>query len=129
MIRHPEGKGAGETSDHYASTHDVAPTILGFLGIEPPQPMDGQDLSVLFDGEEPGERSHFTAGYHNFVWARDGEYAMISRRDRQNPRLYDLRRDPDMQQDIAAGHPDVVSRMFDEYVLGDAGGSLPDYDG
>jgi arylsulfatase A-like enzyme len=129
MIRHPEGKGAGETSDHYASTHDVAPTILGFLGIEPEQPMEGQDLSVLFDGGQPGERSHFTAGYHNFVWARDGGYAMVSRQDRENPRLYDLRRDPEMQQDIAAGHPDVVRRMFDQYVLEDAGGSLPDYDG
>jgi hypothetical protein len=91
--------------------------------------MDGQDLSVLLDGGEPGERPHFTAGYHNFVWARDGDYAMISRHDRQNPRLYDLRRDPEMQQDIAVGHPDVVRRMFDGYVLGDAGGSLPDYDG
>jgi arylsulfatase A-like enzyme len=128
MIRHPEGKAAGETSDYYASTHDVAPTILGFLGIEPEQPMEGQDLSVLFDGEEPGERSHFTAGYHNFVWARDREYAMISRQDQESPRLYDLRRDPAMQQDIAAGQPDVVRRMFDKYVLGDAGGSLPDYD-
>jgi arylsulfatase A-like enzyme len=129
MIRHPEGKGAGETSDYYASTHDVAPTILGFLGIEPEQPMEGQDLSVLFDGEEPGVRSHFTAGYHNFVWARDSGYAMISRQDRENARLYDLRRDPEMQQDISAGHPDVVRQMFDKYVLGDAGGPLPDYNG
>src|ERR687883_1730113 len=77
LIRHPEGKGAGMTSDYYASTHDVAPTILGFLGVEPLQALDGQDLSVLFDGEEPGERSHFTAGYHNFVWTRDREYSMI----------------------------------------------------
>src|SRR5919202_2677288 len=28
MVRHPEGKGAGKTSEFYASTHDVAPTIL-----------------------------------------------------------------------------------------------------
>jgi arylsulfatase A-like enzyme len=129
MIRHPEATRGGETSDYYASTHDVAPTILGFLGIEPEQPMDGQDLSVLFDGGQPEERAHFTAGYHNFVWARDREYAMVSRQDRENTRLYDLRRDPEMQQDISAGYPDVVRRMFDKYVLGDAGGSLPDYDG
>src|SRR3712207_8688581 len=29
LIRHPEGAGAGQTSDFYASTHDVAPTVLG----------------------------------------------------------------------------------------------------
>ena len=36
MIRHPSGKGAGQTSDYFASTHDVAPTVLGALGIEVP---------------------------------------------------------------------------------------------
>jgi arylsulfatase A-like enzyme len=128
MIRHPEGKGGGQTSDYYASTHDVAPTILGYLGIDQPQPMDGQDLSVLFDGGEPEERNHFTAGYHKYVWARDAEHAMISRYDGEIARLYDVRQDPEMQQDIAAGHPDVIGRMYQGYVLGDAGGSLPDYD-
>src|SRR3712207_9441874 len=34
FIRHPGGKGAGQTSDYYASTHDVAPTVLGSLRIE-----------------------------------------------------------------------------------------------
>jgi arylsulfatase A-like enzyme len=128
LIRHPEGKKGGSSSDYYASTHDVAPTILGFLGIEPPDPMDGQDLSGLLDGYEPEERPHFTSGYHTFVWTRDGEYAMISRYDGENARLYDVRQDPEMQQDIAAGHPDVIGRMYQGYVLDDAGGSLPDYD-
>ena len=127
MIRHPEGKGAGETSDHYASTHDVAPTILGFLGIEPEQPMEGQDLSVLFDGEEPGERSHFTLGYSEFVWARDEGFAMFGRNDGEEAKLYDLLADPKMDSDVAAKRPDVVRRMFDEYVIGDAGGPLPTY--
>jgi arylsulfatase A-like enzyme len=129
MIRHPDGRRGGEASDYYASTHDVPPTILGFLGIELESPMDGQDLSILLDGGQPEERAHFTSGYHTFVWARDGEYAMISSHDGENARLYDIRADPKMRQDIAAGHPEVVRRMFDDYVLGDAGGALPDYDG
>ena len=33
MIRHPEGKRAGETSDYFVSTHDVAPSILSFQGL------------------------------------------------------------------------------------------------
>jgi hypothetical protein len=32
-----------------------------------------------------------------------------------------------MDRDVAAKRPDVVSRMFDEYVIGDAGGPLPTY--
>jgi arylsulfatase A-like enzyme len=129
LIRHPEGRGAGETSDHYASTHDVAPTILGFLGIEPRSPMEGQDLSVLFDGGDPDPRPHFTLGYHTYVWARDDRYVMFGSHDRASAKLFDLREDPEMRQDIAVGHPDVVGRMFDEYVIGDAGGPLPEYDG
>jgi arylsulfatase A-like enzyme len=39
MMRHPEGKMAGETSAYFAQTHDVAPTVLGHLGLEPPEPM------------------------------------------------------------------------------------------
>jgi arylsulfatase A-like enzyme len=65
LVRHPEGKGAGVVSDYYASTHDVAPTVLGFLGIEPPRPMDGQDLLVLLEGGDPEPREHFTQGYDN----------------------------------------------------------------
>src|SRR5918995_1183960 len=127
FIRHPEGKGGGETSDFFASTHDVAPTILGILGVVPESPMDGQDLSVLFDGGQPQERNHFTLGYDEYVWTRDERYAMVSRNDGAEARLYDLSTDPQMNTDIAGDNPDVTRRMFDEYVLGDAGGSLPRY--
>ena len=127
LIRHPEGKGAGEASDFFASTHDVAPTILGFLGVEPEQPMDGGDLSVLLEGENPDPRPHFTLGYSEFVWARDEGYAMFGRNNGRRARLYDLANDPKMDEDVAAEHPEMVRRMFDEYVLGDAGGPLPTY--
>jgi len=127
MIRHPEGKGAGETSDYYASTHDVAPTILGFLDMEQRSPMDGQDLSVIFGGGQPSERNHFTLGYDEYVWARDDRYVLLSRNDRAQTKLYDMSADPDMNTDIADANPDVARRMFDDYVIGDAGGPLPRY--
>jgi arylsulfatase A-like enzyme len=127
FVRHPDGDRAGETSDYFASTHDVAPTILGLLGLEPESPMDGQDLSVLFDGGQPQERSHFTLGYDEYVWTRDDRYVMVSRNDGADARLYDLSADPRMNEDIAGDNPDVVERMFDEYVVGDAGGPLPRY--
>jgi arylsulfatase A-like enzyme len=127
LIRHPEGKGAGTTSDYYASTHDVAPTVLGFLGIESPQELDGQDLSVMLEGGEPEARPHFTLGYHDHVFTRDEEYAMMSRNDGSEARLYDLREDPGMYENVAGQLPNVVRRMFDDYVLEDAGGPLPRY--
>ena len=90
--------------------------------------MDGQDLSVLLDGGEPEERGHFTLGYHDFVWARDDQYVMVSRYDRTKARLYDIGKDPAQSNDIAGERPDVVRRMFDDYVLKEAGGQLPLYD-
>jgi arylsulfatase A-like enzyme len=127
LIRHPGGKGSGTTSDYYASTHDVAPTILGFLGIEPQQELDGQDLTVMLEDREPEARPHFTLGYHDHVFTRDEDYAMISRNDGTEAKLYDLNEDPGMYKDVAGENPDVTRRMFDNYVLEDAGGPLPRY--
>jgi arylsulfatase A-like enzyme len=127
LVRHPEGKGAGETSDYYASTHDVAPTILGFLGLEPPEPMEGQNLLKLVDGEQPEPRPHFTLGFHDHAWCRDEDYAMFCRYDGTEPKLFDLRTDHEMNTDIAGMRPAIVQRMFLDYVIGDAGGPLPSY--
>jgi arylsulfatase A-like enzyme len=127
FIRHPEGKGAGQTSDYYASTHDVTPTVLGFLGKEAVGPMDGQDLSVLLDGGDPEPRKHFTLGFHDHVWVRDERYVMFSRHDGKNAKLYDIREDPNMSNDIANDRSKVVKHMFEYYILKDAGGPLPNY--
>ncbi|MGH3147731.1 MAG: sulfatase, partial [Rubrobacter sp.] len=128
FIRHPEGQGAGEASDYHASTHDVAPTILGFLGIDTPEQMEGQDLSVVFGNGQPEERAHFTAGYNEHVWARDNDYALICKYDGSEALLFDLQRDPEMRQDVAVQNQPVLNRMFTDYVLADAGGPLPVYE-
>ncbi len=128
FIRHPGGKGAGQTSDYYASTHDVTPTIVNFLGIEPQQPLDGQDLSAALDGGELEPRNYFTLGYNDHVWARDERYVMFSLNDGSDAKLYDIQADPEQRGDIAADEPNIVKRMFEGYVLRDAGGPLPTYD-
>jgi arylsulfatase A-like enzyme len=128
-VRHPEGKGAGETSDFYASIHDIAPTVLGQMDMELPQPMDGQDLTPVLEGGKPEqERPYFTLGYDNYSWAQDEKYAVSVRNDGQEARLYDLRDDPKMNRNIAGDRPDIVKKIFDEYIMKDAGGEpLPMY--
>ncbi len=126
FIRHPEGKGAGWTSDYYASTFDVAPTVLGVLGMEQHPPMDGQDLSALLDGKAPAqERPHFTLGMGDYVWTRDEHYVMFSRNDMADARLYDARTDPGQTRDLASESSGTVQSMFENYILKDVGGSLP----
>ena len=51
VIVHPDDRAAGEVSQHFASTHDVGPTVLSMVGIEPPAWMNGTDLAVHDGGQ------------------------------------------------------------------------------
>lgn len=127
LVRHPQGKKAGETTDYFASTHDIAPTVLGALGMDKPDPMDGHNLYALFEDDAVDARPYFTLGYKNHSWARDDRYALISGNNGGGAKLFDIVGDPDMNKDIAGANPDVVKRMFEDYIMKDAGGSLPEY--
>jgi arylsulfatase A-like enzyme len=124
IIRHPEGKRAGETSDYFASTHDVAPTILSFQGLTVPGKMDGEDLTVMFDGADPPERPHWTTAYADHVAAGDGRWLLIADNQGKERRLFDTEADPDEENDVAADNPDVVNRLWGN-IVEDAGGTMP----
>jgi hypothetical protein len=47
--------------------------------------------------------------------------------DGSGAKLFELKSDPQMNRDVAASNPGVARRLFDDYVLGDAGGPLPTY--
>ena len=76
-------------------------------------------------GKDPVPREHLTSGYKEYVWARDDRHVMFSRNDGSEPRLYYAQIDPWQERDLAENDPDTVGRMFEEYVIKDAGGSLP----
>lgn len=124
MLRHPERRGAGTTSDFFASTHDVAPTALAAAGLAPPGAMDGEDLGVVAEGGKPPERSVFTASYDDSVVAGDGRWLLLADNLGIEKRLYDTRRDPGEQVDVASRRPGAVRRLWNA-VLEDAGGTLP----
>jgi arylsulfatase A-like enzyme len=126
MVRHPQGKGAGRTSGFYASTHDVAPTILGFLGVEQPEPMDGQDLMPLLESKDPERaRDHITQGYYGYVCCRDERRVMFCRADGTDAHLFDAINDVDQRRNLAEAEPETVRNMYEEYVRKDAGEALP----
>ncbi len=126
MIRSPEGKAAGQTSDFFASTHDIQATILGFLGVGASGESDSLDLMPLLDGEQPEEeRPHFSMGYHDHAWARDEEYIMFCANDGSDAHLFDAKKDPEQNTDLAEENPDIVQKMYDDYIIADAGGEAP----
>jgi arylsulfatase A-like enzyme len=128
MVRHPKGEGAGKSSDFYASTHDVAPTILGFLGVEQPEPMDGQDLAPILQGKDPQRpRDHITQGYYRYLCCRDDHRVMFCRTDGADAHLFDAVNDVDQRRDLAEAEPETVKMMFEEYAQKDAAGRLPGF--
>lgn len=124
LMKHPGGKKAGETSDHFASIHDIAPTVLGALGKEKPDSMDGQNLYPLFEDNAPEARPYFTLGYKDYSWARDDRYAIFAKNNGGDAKLFDIEKDPEMNENIAGANPEIVKSMFEDYILRDAGGSL-----
>jgi arylsulfatase A-like enzyme len=118
LIRHPAGKAKGATSDYWASTHDVGPTVLAALGYDPPRHMNGADLSPLLDGKQPAQKRRYrTASYNDHVAARDANWVLISDNQGRAKRLYSLR---DEGADVAARNPAQVRRLWG-YIERDAG--------
>jgi arylsulfatase A-like enzyme len=126
MIRHPEGKLAGETSDFFASTHDVARTMCSFMGVRAPGAMNGEDLSVLFEGGQPSARRWFTACYDDHLLAGDRDWFFIADSEGRRKRLYDKRNDPEELRDVASEHPELVDLLW-RVLEDEAGGTLPQF--
>jgi arylsulfatase A-like enzyme len=124
MIRHPSGKRAGERSEYFVSTHDVAPTILSFQGLTVPGKMEGEDLGVMFEGADPPERDHWTTAYSANVAAGDGRWLLIADNQGKERHLFDTESDPSEDKDVADQNPGIVDRLWQD-ILNDAGGTMP----
>ncbi len=105
----PEGK----TDDRLASQIDILPTILGLMGIEVPDFVQGSDLlkvprqrslyfeSVIAGNQTTKEREH--------LWlraVRQGDWKYIS-----SGELYRLDQDPQERNDLAAKFPQKARRL------------------
>ncbi|HEU4703891.1 MAG TPA: sulfatase [Conexibacter sp.] len=127
IVRHPERKLAGRRNRYFASTNDVAPTLLGFLGIRPGRQMDGEDLTAVFDRARKGEiapRKHMTASYDDYVMCHDGRWLLFMRTDGFDKNLFDTKTDRGETRNLAAARPDVVRRLT-AALKREAGGPLP----
>ena len=100
---------AGVSGQVTATTHhvDIAPTILGLLGIEPPCTMKGRDLTrpaqqraAFFGGRPP----KFQLGL------ADGRWKYIIE-DESLEMLYDIVADPDETTNLMSQEPDLAGRF------------------
>jgi arylsulfatase A-like enzyme/tetratricopeptide (TPR) repeat protein len=103
-------------TDRAVSNVDVMTTGLGLVGIEPPEGLDGIDLSPFTRGETPDRAPVYLESEN--VTQRFGfapEIAIVDEQwklmDTPNPLLFDTSTDPGEQQNVLDSHPDQVSLM------------------
>ncbi len=127
VIVHPDDKAAGATSTYFTSTHDVGPTLLSMVGIEPPSWMEGADLSPVIDGGRPTQpRDFHYGGMYNRFFIRTDDWVLIGDNRGQERTLNDLRTDPHEFVNVVHEHPKVSAELY-RTILDAAGGPLPYY--
>ncbi len=113
LLEWPARVTEGRTTDVPCVTSDYYPTVLDALDLEMPRqpPLDGVSLLPLVEGkttERPrpiGFRSGTTS-----TWSAN-RFKLVRKGKSRQPELYDLLEDPGEQKNVAAEHPEVVSRM------------------
>ncbi|HEV2952168.1 MAG TPA: hypothetical protein VGZ51_08690, partial [Actinomycetota bacterium] len=101
LIRHPDGEKGGDDVDWYATTHDVAPTLLSFLGLTIPGKMRGEDLTALFDDvdeEDMPDRPKSITAVGSQIIIRDRRWLVVADRERIIRRMFDD--DEEVEDDI-----------------------------
>jgi arylsulfatase A-like enzyme len=109
----------------FARHFDLVPTILTFLGLPVAENLGGRDLLADLSDQPEGESGfEFVSGFE----CRESEFALgwmpiegvrterWKYTARPNPiELYDINTDPKERRNLAAEHPDVVTRMAELY--------------
>ena len=128
IVVHPDRRRAGRASEWFASTHDLAPTILSMAGVRRPERMTGVDLSRPMRGRRLPARDYAWGGYSDSFFIRSNQWMLWGFNRPGNFKLFDLSRDPGQFENVAARHPSIVRRLYAQ-VLARAGGRLPWYGG
>jgi arylsulfatase A-like enzyme len=116
LLRDPDGRRSGNYSYYYASTHDVAPTLLSMLGIDIPGKMTGEDLTALLDEEDPPKRTAFMSSCVTNLAVGDPRWLMLTDFEGGQKRLHDFDEDNDKDDDerenVVRKYPHVVEELW-----------------
>jgi arylsulfatase A-like enzyme len=134
-MRWPGKIPAGTTCDHIAGNIDVLPTLAKIAGGSLPadRPIDGRDISSLMFEPKPAavRDTHLYFGGESLQAIRVGDWKLFPRAPQAKkakkkqkdgtpktkaagPELYDLAADPGETKNVAADHPDIVSKLRQE---------------
>ncbi len=132
LLRDPKGRRSGNFSYYYASTHDVAPTLLSMMGIDRPGRMDGEDLTALLDDEDPPKRPAFMCASITKIAVGDPRWLMLMDMEGDERELHDFDNEDsdnedDDEENVVRKHPPVVAAL-EKVPLAAAQGTYPNFD-
>jgi arylsulfatase A-like enzyme len=96
---------------------DLGPTLLDLVKAPRPPSMHGRSLVAALLGEKLkpvpvyAELLPAPAWNHNWRALRDGDWKLIEKLSENTLELYDVKRDPTEQKNLAESHHDVVERL------------------
>jgi arylsulfatase A-like enzyme len=117
LVQWPGVAPSGKVSDEIVSSLDILPTFLAAAGVKLPgdREYDGIDLHPAWEGKAAGLDSR------TLFWrvasdraVRSGSWKLVWS-GKAVPHLYDLSKDTEELNDLAASHPDVVLRLQDAW--------------
>jgi uncharacterized sulfatase len=120
IARWPGRIKAGTTSDFVGGFQDLLPTLADLAGASTAVPKDTDGLSILptLVGELAKQQQHdhlYWAFYERggAQAARAGRWKAVQQPMKSAVRLYDLQTDLGEERDVAADHPEIVTKLTD----------------
>ncbi len=118
IVRWPGKTPAGTTSDHVAYFADFLPTAAELAGVKPPEGIDGISFAPALLGESAAQKEHpylywefYEQGSAQSV--RMGDWKGVAKpMGSDKLELYNLKTDLGEQHNVAAGRPEIVSKML-----------------
>jgi arylsulfatase A-like enzyme len=116
MVRAP-GCAQGVRTDALAETVDLYPTLLELCKpsfSKTQHPLDGVSLVPILRGQKDSVRDHAVSYWRDAVSVRSADYRLVAKVKAGkvlNTELYDLRKDIDSVENIAAQNPDIVKSL------------------
>lgn len=104
--------------DGLAEVQDLLPTFVELCGLRVPgnSRLDGTSLAAVLRGKAESLPERILVVQYGQRPTKDDACVMWNKwRLLKGKELYDLRRDPGQERDVAAEHSEVVSRMKDHY--------------
>ena len=111
IVKMPHSKGAGRRVERMVGHIDLAPTLVEFVGAEPPPGLDGESfLPLLLDpATEIEPRTRFIE-YRNIIGVRTERWKYL-RSPAGHGRLFDLKADPDELDECSDRYPQIALEL------------------